>query len=248
MAIAAPVIVQEMSEWVRLGGGNAGIVGNAAHKAGFHRAANEVPPTDYSRSRDPAGPNGPVNWDWACAGDFAHRGNEGLRARHRELLARLMRGEHPMICEFIGKPWVNRPVYYWCRWAGNDTLVQYTGQGHDTWSHISWWRSRADEPAHLWSGQGAGDMDGDTFIKQASNVIIGGIPGGTINMPFSWWLSAIYAHIIGVEGIVRATAHAVTSVHGVDDQAKAQVEAARKNLDDLKATLVESPQSTSSPE
>jgi len=92
------------------------------------------------------------------------------------------------------------------------------------------------------------DMDGNTYIKQASNVIIGTIPGGTINMPFNWWLSAIYAHIIGIESVVRATAHAVTTVDGVDDQAKAQVEAARKNLDDIKAALLTSPQSTSSSE
>jgi len=89
------------------------------------------------------------------------------------------------------------------------------------------------------------DMDGDTFIKQASNVVIGTIPGGTINMPFNWWLSAIYAHIIGIESVVRATAHAVTSVDGVDDQAKAQVEAARQDLANLKAALLEGAQSTS---
>src|SRR5689334_6919186 len=47
MAIAAPVIVEEMNEWVALGGTNSGIVGDDDHNYGFHRAANEVPASDY---------------------------------------------------------------------------------------------------------------------------------------------------------------------------------------------------------
>lgn len=149
MGTAAPVIVAEMADWVALGGGNSGIVGDANHSFGFHVAADELPASDYSRTRDPNGSDGPyVNWDYACAGDFSHRGNETLRAMHRTVLARLMRGELPMICEFIGQPWADQPVYYWARWNG--TLQRYTGAGHDTWSHISWYRSMADQRGHLW--------------------------------------------------------------------------------------------------
>lgn len=152
MGIAAPVIVSEMNDWVARGGGNSGIVGNAAHDYGFHLAANEIPPSDYSREQDPNGAYGPfVNWDYACAGDFDHKNDENLRAQHRDVLARLMRGEMPMICEFIGKPWADRPVMYWARWNGVQTLQRYTGAGHDHWSHISWYRSRVDERANLWS-------------------------------------------------------------------------------------------------
>jgi len=152
MGIAAPVISAEMADWTALGGGNSGIVGNAAHTYGFHPAANEVPVEDYSRQQDPNGPNGPfVNWDYACAGDFAHAGNGALRAMHRAVLARLMRGELPMICEFIGQPWADQPVYYWARWNGVGVLQRYTGQGHDLWSHISWYRSMVDQRAYLWS-------------------------------------------------------------------------------------------------
>lgn len=141
-----------MADWTRLGGGNSGIVGNAAHTYGFHCAADEIPASDYSRERDPNGADGPyAHWDYACAGDFAHRNDERLRAMHRALLARLMRGELPMICEFIGKPWSDRPVYYWARWNGVGTLQLYTGDGHDKWSHVSWYRSRANQRAYLWA-------------------------------------------------------------------------------------------------
>lgn len=151
MGIAAPVITAEMAEWVALGGGNSGIVGNAAHTYGFHVAANELPASDYSRWRDPQGSDGPyVNWSYACAGDFSHKNDENLRAMHRNVLARLMRGELPMICEFIGKPWADQPVYYWARWNGVTTLQRYTGSGHDHWSHISWYRSMVDQRAYLW--------------------------------------------------------------------------------------------------
>lgn len=161
MAIAAPVIAAEMADWVKLGGGNSGIVGDPAHTYGFHLAANEVGPGDYSRWRDPNGADGPyVNWSYACAGDFRHGGDERLRAMHRRVLARLMAGQLPMICEFIGKPWADRPVYYWARWNGIGTLWRYTGAGHDLWSHISWYRSRANERAYLWTPAREDDMKG----------------------------------------------------------------------------------------
>lgn len=151
MAIAAPIIEDEMRDWVALGGINLGIVGNDAHTSGFHRAANEISATDYSRRRDPNGADGPyVNWNYACAGDFSHDNDEALRALHRNVLARLMRGELSMICEFIGKPWADRPVFYWARWNGVTTLKLYTGHGHDRWSHISWYRSRVNQHAYLW--------------------------------------------------------------------------------------------------
>lgn len=152
MSIAPPVILAEMSEWVALGGGNSGIAANpATHSSGFHMGANEIPASDYSRRRDPNGADGPfINWNYACAGDFSHRERETLRAYHRTVLARLMRGELPMICEFIGKPWADRPVYYWARWNGIGALSLYTGSGHDHWSHISWYRSRVDRRAYLW--------------------------------------------------------------------------------------------------
>jgi len=150
--VCAPPIDAEMADWISVGGSNSGCCGNAAHTYGFHRAANQVPASDYSRRRDPKGPDQPVNWNYACAGDFAHNGNPALRYRHARVLARLMRNDpaFSMICEFIGQPWANKPVYYWSRWDGTGVLQRYTGVGHDHWSHISWYRSRADQRPYLW--------------------------------------------------------------------------------------------------
>jgi hypothetical protein len=152
--VCAPTIAAELAEWTTLGGGNSGCVGNLAHTYGFHRGAAFVPRTDYSRANDPAGPDGAVDGSWCCAGDFAHAGNPRLRAMHAGLLARLMADdpELRMICEFIGQPWPDKSVYYWARWNGVGVIQLYTGAGHDTWSHISKYRSRANQPAKLWTG------------------------------------------------------------------------------------------------
>ncbi len=146
--VCASAISAEMSDWVKIGGGNSGCCGNAAHTYGFHCPASAVPPSDYSRSNESAKP---YRMNWGCAGDFHHGYDARLMALHANVLGRLMKGELPMICEFIGKPWANKPVYYWARWNGNATLQRYTGSGHDHWSHISWWRSRANQRAYLWT-------------------------------------------------------------------------------------------------
>lgn len=148
----APSIEAEMRDWEALGGANWGCCGNSLHTYGFHLPGYAASPTgDYSRNKE-APP--PYNLNWACAGDFAHRGNPALRARHAALLARLRRGDPAlsMICEFIGQPYADGPVYYWAPWNGIDTIKKYTGSGHDQWSHVSWWRSRANQRAYLWAG------------------------------------------------------------------------------------------------
>lgn len=144
----APAIDAEMADWVRLGGGNSGCCADASHLYGFHLPAFRIPVTDYSRRYEVALPR---NMSWACAGDFYHGGDSKLRAKHALVLKRLLAGHYPMVCEFIGQVVTDGPVYYWARWSGASTLQQYTGAGHTTWSHISWWRSRADERAYLWT-------------------------------------------------------------------------------------------------
>lgn len=150
---AAPAHVGQMKVWTALGGGNSGIVGNAAHRAGFHRGASFIPADDYSRRRDPNGPDGPYKgWGYACAGDYRHNGDKVLRARHAALLTRLMDGDDGLenVCEFIGQPWADKPVVYWALWNGRRALKRYSGGGHTTWSHVSVWRSDSvDQPA-LW--------------------------------------------------------------------------------------------------
>lgn len=145
--VCATAIDAEMKDWVKLGGGNSGCCGNNVHTYGFHREAASVPASDYSRRHESAKP---FNMSWGCAGDFHHGYNAKLMAMHADVLRRLMRGELPMIAEMITKPWANKPVYYWARWNGNGTLQRYTGKGHDHWSHISWWRSKANIKANLW--------------------------------------------------------------------------------------------------
>jgi len=145
-------VTAEMVDWVAIGGANSGCCGNAAHTYGFHVPAYKLSISDYSRRHEPGKP---FNMNWACAGDFSHRNNPALRAKHAQLLARLMRGELSQLCEFIGKPWADKPVYYWARWNGISNLKVYTGSGHDHWSHISWWRSRANERTYMWRDAGS---------------------------------------------------------------------------------------------
>jgi hypothetical protein len=89
--------------------------------------------------------------------------------------------------------------------------------------------------------EGLDDMDENTSITQALDVTIGTIPGGTIKRPFKWWLSAIYSHLIGLENFVHANAKALASIDGVDEQAKAQLETARKDLADNRSTPLSPP-------
>lgn len=147
--ICAPGMDNQLDIWVAQGGQNWGCCGNEAHNAGFHMAGFAVSEMDYSRRHEPGKP---FNMAWACAIDAAHNKDPRLMAIHAQLLARLMADDPSVsaICEFIGKPWADRPVYYWSRWNGITTLKKYTGKGHDTWSHISIWRSRANEEPRLW--------------------------------------------------------------------------------------------------
>lgn len=139
----------ELDKWVELGGQNWGCCPDENHKSGFHMPGFAIPPTDYSRRHEPGLP---FDMTYACAIDAAHMKNPQLMEYHAKLLARLMADDASvnMICEFIGKPWADRPVYYWARWNGITTLKKYTGRGHDTWSHIAVWRSRANERPSLW--------------------------------------------------------------------------------------------------
>lgn len=149
----APVLAAETDVWKSYGGTSLGCVGDVNHGTGFHRGAAFVPATDYSRRRDPNGSDGPyVDWNVACATDFAHNGNAALRAMQRTLLARLMADDPTlrMVCEFIGQPWADRPVMYWARWEGTGNLREYTGVGHDRWCHCSVYRSLANQRPNLW--------------------------------------------------------------------------------------------------
>jgi hypothetical protein len=149
----APAHTAQMRTWVDLGGGNSGIIGNKAHKAGGHRGAAFIPASDYTRRRDPNGSDGPyTDWGHCVSGDYHHGGKAALRARHAVLLTRLMDGDPELsnVWEFIGQPWADKPVYYWQLANGRRTLQRYTGKGHDLWSHITVWRSASAAVPNLW--------------------------------------------------------------------------------------------------
>jgi hypothetical protein len=167
--VCSSTIVAEMDDWIAAGGTNLGCVGDKDHGTGFHRGANYIPATDYSRRRDPNGADGPfINWNASCAGDFRHGGKAALREAGRKLLAVLMAGGYPMICEFIGQPWPDRPVMYWARWEGVSNLREYTGSGHDVWYHISWYRSRSDQRPYMWRNSMALEATDKTWLTSAA--------------------------------------------------------------------------------
>lgn len=168
-----------MADWVKLGGGNSGCCGNAVHTYGFHVPAQSVPASDYSRRHDPGKP---YRMNWGCAGDFHHGFKPNLMAKHAEVLRRLMNGEFPMIAEMITKPWPNKPVYYWARWNGNKTLQRYTGKGHDHWSHISWWRSKANIRANLWTPAGGGGGGGEGGSVAPAGTVAPKYPGHALKV------------------------------------------------------------------
>lgn len=167
--ICAPVISAEMNDWIECGGSSSGCVGDSRHGTGFHRGADFIPPTDYSRRRDPNGADGPfINGLWACAGDFRHGGKPELRAKHKAVLALLRRGAFPMICEMIVQPDAGKPVMYWARWEGVENIREYTGSGHDLWSHLSWTRSKANQRPHLWKAVNVPlDSTDKTWLKSS---------------------------------------------------------------------------------
>lgn len=144
--VCAPVIEQELREWVSLGGGNSGCCGNKAHDYGYHMRGNQITWRDYSRRYDPGMP---YNMSWCCAGDFSHRYKPHLMAKQAELFERVLAGEFTTVDELIGKPWPNLPVLYFFRYNGMK-LKKYTGAGHDHWSHIGVRRSRANIALGLW--------------------------------------------------------------------------------------------------
>lgn len=95
--------------------------------------------------------------------------------------------------------------------------------------------------AEVMHPEGDDDMDGTTYIKGSAEV---GVPGGTgdfsaINKPFSWWLSAMYAHILTSEQVVRTVAAGVARIDALDDESKASIDAAVSTLDEIRRRLEE---------
>jgi hypothetical protein len=146
-----------------------------------------------------------------------------------------MRGELPMICEFIGQPYADQPVVYWARWLGVTTLQRYTGAGHDLWSHISWYRSRVDERAYLWRDDMAEDygqlgrpkavpgyVTRDVMVADLWAALVSGKTA--YGDPVDGWalyrhLDSLAAEVTALRSVVEQLAAAVTAGGGSVDAA-----------------------------
>ena len=142
----APGPAAERPRLEKLGGTWLGCCGNAAHTYGFHLPSCACEPDDYSLRYGPGNPN------WACAIDCG-MGWEGSREWLGRLISAVRAGtaRYRPLVEIIGSlDGVN--VIYLCRW-NSWRIEKYTGQGHDTWTHLGYDRSLASEDLHLFDGE-----------------------------------------------------------------------------------------------
>lgn len=135
-------------------------------------------------------------------------------------------------------------------WDEKDQRLEYGWDSTHLWHiHVSGWRKYADDEAawmdiaRLFAGQTGeeDDMDGNTYIKGSAEVKL---PSGTgdfssFNKPFGWWLSAMYAHILASENVVKTVAAGVASIDALDDEAKAAIDAANAELANIRKLLDE---------
>ena len=136
---AAPALALEADRLEDIGGSFLGICGDAAHTYGYHVPAARLPGSDYSMR---GAANDPV-CDWhACAIDIGMdwpASRDWLRWLIREIREDRIMG----IAEVIGS-YDGRNVRYWSDSSGWGTDgMAYTGSGHDSWAHVSIYRSTA---------------------------------------------------------------------------------------------------------
>lgn len=214
----APALVIEAAEGVKRGWLSSGIVGNTLHKYGFHVCYPAA--GDYSLE-------GQLNkriCECACAYDMQTR-NAGSRLYVASVFERIREGEiESTTAEFIGSP-NGTDVYYW-NWKQGRTIQRYRGAGHDLWCHRACFRSAAtkqlgwlakyDASGHFTGGSDMPLTQADAnlvkttvlealqgaSVRQAIDVPIAGIKGGTIVRPLSWWLSWGPSHIAELERVL----------------------------------------------
>ncbi|HLU66888.1 MAG TPA: hypothetical protein VKZ63_11470 [Kofleriaceae bacterium] len=144
----APALVTEKVRLAAIGGSFLGICGDANHTYGYHVPAARLPSSDYSMQ---GAANQPVcQWhavaidigmDWPASRDW-------LRWLIREIREDRIQG----IAEVIGS-YDGTNVRYWSDSSGWGTDgVAYQGSGHDTWTHVSIYRSTAFEDHRILAG------------------------------------------------------------------------------------------------
>lgn len=139
-----PYAVQvERDRLAELGATFLGSCGNELHTYGFHLPPCRLPADDYSLRYG----RGPENQ--SAAGDFGMDW-EGSRTWLALFITELRAGAHPGVVEVIGSL-DGKTVNYWCRWQGWKT-TRYTGQGHDTWTHIGFDRTRTQRDQLIFEG------------------------------------------------------------------------------------------------
>jgi hypothetical protein len=145
---------------VELGGTFLGSCGDNNHTYGFHLPPCRLPPGDYSLRY------GRGDEHTAAAGDF---GMDWVGSRQwlALFITQLRAGLHPGVVEVIGSL-DGRLVNYWARWQGWKT-VRYTGQGHDTWTHIGFDRTKTGKDQQIFEGGSVPLSDAD--IKKVANAV-----------------------------------------------------------------------------
>lgn len=143
----APGPLAEKPRLEKLGGKWLGCCGDPNHTYGFHLPSCACAPDDYSLRYGVGNPN------WACAIDVG-MGWEGSREWLAKLINKVRTEQDPdyrPLVEIIGSlDGIN--VIYLARWNGWK-IEKYTGQGHDTWTHLGYDRTLAEKDLHLLDGE-----------------------------------------------------------------------------------------------
>lgn len=133
----SPALVIERERLEYVGGSFLGICGDANHTYGYHVAAANLPGSDYSLE---GAANDPVcEWhaaaidigmDWPASRDWLRWLIEGIRNDTIQGVA-----------EVIGS-YDGQDVRYWSDDSGwSENGIPYQGAGHDSWTHVSIYRS-----------------------------------------------------------------------------------------------------------
>ena len=148
-----PALRREQLRLDNIGGSFLGICGDANHTYGYHVPAALLPESDYSME---GAANDPV-CEWHAAAIDIGMDWTASRDWLRWLIEGIQNDSITGIAEVIGS-YDGVDVRYWSDSAGWSTEgIPYTGDGHDTWTHVSVYRSTTlDDHGILfgWTGEG----------------------------------------------------------------------------------------------
>ncbi len=146
-----PALKLEKSRLAYIGGTFLGICGDANHTYGFHVPAANLPADDYSMEGEANQPACEweasaidIGMDWPVSRDWL-----------RWLIEEIRNDAITDVFEVIGS-YDGVDVRYWSDWSGWETDgIPYDGEGHDTHTHVSIYRSTTHEDHRIlfgWSG------------------------------------------------------------------------------------------------